>query len=74
MVNRSIEIVKNNNGVYLFHKEGTLKDKIDALLEILSTIQENPNYSINEKGWITEKAISDYRSLSTILENSMKWF
>lgn len=64
MTHLPVEIIKNNNGVYLLHKESSFKDKRNALINILSSIANNPNYSILEKLKITENALHDDAALA----------
>lgn len=67
MVNKAIEIVKNNNGVYLQHCGNfSMQDRLNALLNIKMSIMDDLYFSEQEKTRILETANHDYENLSKI--------
>ena len=72
-MSKSVEIVRNNNGVYIRYPDSSINDQLASLLEIISTIDNNNEYDEREKKIISDTAKCDHRNLSIVASNVSKF-
>lgn len=73
---KSVEIIRNINGIFLFLQDNSLKKQIKALSDIIATFQHSKiteysetKYSESEKKEILEKAEYNHKNLLNINQN-----
>lgn len=71
MVNQKpVEIIRNSNGVYLLYNGPSRQAQLNVLAHIGFSIQDNPNYSEQEKARVHDTIAHDARNLWAIEKKS----
>lgn len=64
-MNKCIEKIKNNNGLFLHYRyTKNLRDYLKCLNEIILTCNDQSQYSLKERQELLKKAEYDYKTIS----------